>query len=178
MEEIKEGYTRVSEVLSQWNQFAHIDPHVLANKCRIGTEVHEKISLEEAGIFIETSEDTKGYLKSWVKWKEESEMEIIETEKRLYCEELKITGCLDAYTSGETIIDYKTSASANKKMWAIQASFYNYLANANGWETADEVMFLHLRKDGKKAKEVWVHCTEELWEVAKSALHTYRYFNG
>lgn len=183
MEEIKEGYTRVSEILSQWNQYAHIDPDVLANKCRIGSEVHEKIAAEVEGIYIETGEDCKGYIGSWIKWGEKYKdaVSYLDTEKRFYCDELKITGAVDAVIeAGEltVILDYKTSAQAHKKTWALQASFYHYLATKNGVEMDPYVWFVHLKKDGKKAKNVEVHCTEELWEVAKSALHTYRYFNG
>ena len=183
MEEIKEGYTRVSEIVGQWNQLAHINPEVLANKCRIGSEVHEKIAAEVEGIYIETAEDCKGYVGSWLEWVREynSEGRYGQTEKRYYCDELKITGAVDAILEiGDlrVIVDYKTSARANKKTWALQGAFYHYLVNKeHEGETDPYVWFIHLKKDGKKAAQVEVHCTEELWEVAKSALHTYRYFN-
>lgn len=183
MQQMKDGYTRVSEIIGQWNHLAHIDPQILANKCRIGSEVHEKIAAETEGIFIDTEEDTKGYLQSWNKWKEEHEKKgcYFEIEKRLYCDHLKITGCVDALVkTGDmlTVIDYKTSASANKKMWALQASFYHYLAVQNHYDVTDVVEFIHLKKDGSMAKTVVIHCTEELWLTAKAALLTYRYFKG
>ncbi len=183
MEEIKEGYTRVSSILGQWNHLAHIDKNVLDNKCRIGTEVHQKIGAEADGIFIETGRDTLGYILSWSTWKNECNegAKYIATEKRFYCDELKITGCVDAIMEiGDlrVLVDYKTSATANKKMWALQGAFYHYLATKNGIDLDPHVWFIHLKKDGKKAKEIEIHCTEELWEVAKSALHAYRYFNG
>lgn len=181
MEEIKKGYTRVSQIIGQWNQYSHIDPHVLANKCRIGTEVHEKITAEIEGIFLEIGEDGKGYVESWMEWKEShsSTLNYLETEKRFYCHDLKITGAVDAVVEiGDllVIVDYKTSATANKKIWALQASFYHYLVNKE-MQTDPYVWFVHLKKDGKKARNVEIHCTEDLWEVAKSAFHTYRYFN-
>ena len=184
MSEIIEGYTRVSQIIGQWNQFAHIDPDVLANKCRIGTEVHEKIAAECEGIFIESSEDTKGYVGSWLKWvkRYNEEGEYVATEQRYYCDELMITGAVDAIIEiGDltVIVDYKTSAKANPKTWALQGAFYHYLVNKNREGTTDPyVWFIQLKKDGSKAKEIEVHCTEDLWEVAKSALHTYRYFNA
>lgn len=183
MEEIKEGYTRVSQIIGQWNQYSHINPQVLANKCRIGTEVHEKIAAEVQGIFLDTNEDCEGYIESWIKWREDfpKPLHYAETEKRLYCDELMITGAVDAIIEAgdlRVILDYKTSATPNKKTWALQAAFYHYLVNKEReGETDPYVWFVHLKKDGKKAKNIEIHCTEELWEAAKSALHTYRYFN-
>ena len=55
--EIKEGYTRVSEILGKRSDFSMIDPQVLANKCRIGTNVHERINLEIQGIFMDSEDD-------------------------------------------------------------------------------------------------------------------------
>lgn len=183
MEEIKEGYTRVSQIISQWNHLAHIDPHVLENKRRIGSEVHEKIAAESQGIFIPTEEETKGYIGSWLAWGKKvnptAEYEIIE--ERLYCDELQITGALDAILrigASSVIIDYKATASVHKKTWALQAAFYHYLAVKNGYGVDETVWFIQLKKDGGNARQVEIECTEELWEVAKSALHTYRYFNG
>ena len=178
METIKEGYTRVSTILAQWNHLAHIDKDVLANKCRIGTNVHAKIAAETDGIFLELQPDEVGYFESWKKWKEEAEMEMEKTEARLYTEEFKITGCVDGFTKGDILLDYKTSASANKKMWALQASMYHYLAEISGWQPNTDFLFIHLKKDGKKAKEIWVECTHTLRSVWMSAIETYRYFNG
>lgn len=186
MEEIKEGYTRVSSILGQWNHFAHINPEVLANKCRIGTNVHEKICAETEGIYINLQDDEKGYFESWEVWKEEikEDMDFLDTETRFYCDELKITGCVDALVSitakGDKLylIDYKTSASPNKKMWALQASFYHYLANVNGYNMSTNALFVHLKKDGKKAKVYHFECDESLFNVALGALHSYRYLNG
>lgn len=183
MEKIQEGYTRVSSILAQWNHLAHINPKVLENKCRIGTNVHEKISSSIEGIYIELQSDEEGYFESWEKWEEELQIVFVETEKRFYCDLLKITGCVDAIihpSSDEStlhIVDYKTSYSVNEKMWALQASFYHYLANKCLGEISTEVWFVHLQRDGKKAKSHVFHCENKLFEVCLSALMTYRYLN-
>ena len=180
--EIKEGYTRISKIIGQWNQFAHIDPYVLENKCRIGTNVHKKIDAELHGIFIEPLHDEKKYFESWEKWweKEENNLTIISHEKRFYCDKLKLTGCIDALvTDGNRkfIIDYKTSASVNKKTWSLQAAFYHYLVSENELQIDDEVLFLKLKKDGKTPASYRFKITPDLWSVCQSALSTYRYFN-
>jgi len=183
MEEIKEGYTRVSSILGQWNHLAHIDKDVLANKCRIGTNVHAKIGAEIDGIFLDLEADEEGYFESWNKWQKEERLDYSQmmTEERFYCDELKITGCVDAIRIEEergTLLDYKTSATPNKRMWALQAAFYHYLVKKSGKKIEDEVWFIHLKKDGKVAKVYNFEITPKLWEVCASALHSYRYFNG
>ena len=182
MEEIKEGYTRVSEIIGQWRHLDHIDPGVLANKCRIGTSVHEKICAEVSGIYIDEEEAARGYVQSWQKWHKENEeyLYFVETERRFYCDELMITGAIDAIVEmGDYtfIIDYKTSSVPNKKIWALQGSFYNYLAKQNGFYVDPTVIFLHLKKDGSMAKEVEVYCSPELWEDALRAYELHHYFN-
>ncbi len=183
MENIKEGYTRVSTILGQWNSFAHIDPDVLSNKCRIGINVHAKISAESDGIFLELQEDEEGYFESWKKWwdKEKIASKAVFNEQRFYCDKLKITGCVDCLLQEEDdllIIDYKTSASANKKMWAMQAAFYHYLAKNEGHKMFNQVWFLRLKKDGKKATLYKFEMTDELWDTCLAALNTYSYFNA
>lgn len=183
MEEIKEGYTRVSQILGQWNHLAHIPTHILENKCRIGSEVHDTIAAEVEGIYLEGQEDTKGYIQSWTQWaiERQDDIEYLLTEKRFYCDNLKITGKVDAIINlgeSQVIVDYKTSAKAFEKMWALQAAFYYYLIIQNNVHVDPHVMFLHLQKDGTKAKEIDIYCNEELREEAMRALGTYRYFHG
>lgn len=178
MEEIKEGYTRVSDIIKIGSDLSHIPAHILENKCRIGSNVHDTIAAMIESIYIDSDEDAKGYIKSWELWNTHNNdhIEYIETEKRFYCDDLMITGCVDAIAEiGDYrfILDYKTSAQPDLKKWALQGCFYNYLAKKNGYETDDHVFFLHLKKDGSYPKEIEVFCNEELWE---DALHFYEVF--
>lgn len=180
--EIKEGYTRVSSILGQWNHLAHINKDVLANKCRIGSNVHAKIAAEMDGIFLQLESDEEGYFQSWEKWWIEEDLDpfLRFTEERFYCDELMITGCVDAIfvdPEGGCIVDYKTSASVNKKMWALQAAFYHYLARKIHPHIKNEVWFVQLKKDGKPGKTYKFEITHDLWVSCLSALTTYRYFN-
>lgn len=178
--EIKEGYTRVSEILSPWSDFSHIDPVVLANKCRIGTNVHERISCDEGGIFVELQEDERPYYDSWIAWRKENPVEILHSERRMYSDTFKLTGCIDAIVesgSKKILLDFKTSASANKKMWALQGALYHWLCIENGDMISDEFWFLQLVKNGKGAKLHKFFITSELTLSAISAVNIYRYFN-
>ena len=183
MQDIKEGYTRVSDILGQWNHLSHIDPNVLENKCRIGTNVHNCISAEINSIYMPLEEDEKGYYDSWLEWHEKYKKSIafIANEKRFYCDEYKITGCVDAIIAlegeGQVLVDYKTSSTANKKIWALQAQFYIYLAGKNGYSLQGGAWFLKLKKNGKLPTQYSFYPTPDLWKTCKGAIFNYRYFN-
>lgn len=181
MEEIKEGYIRVSDLLDVWTDFKHIDPHVLENKARIGTNVHEKISAELNGYFIDLAPDEEGYFESWLRWYEKNDKTpYLEWERRFYSDEFLVTGQVDAIKEREDgtiqIIDYKTSASPSLERWGFQAGWYYLLAKENGYDVEPEVTILNLKKDGKAAKEYKIQCDKALLHVCVSALYPYRYF--
>lgn len=154
---IKEGYTRVSEILSMFKDFSSIPPDVLENKCRIGTEVHEHIDDVFYGIEFPPKPECLGYVESFLTWRAEAKPKVFQHEQRLYCDELKITGQIDAIVSFEGedtlhIMDWKTSHSEDKLMWPLQAAFYHYLCTNNSIKVEPVVKFLRLDKQGKKPK--------------------------
>lgn len=178
---IKEGYTRVSSILGQWDKFGHIDPKVLANKCRIGTEVHQSIEAYiKHGI---TPSDNLGYFESYRDWESKSGAINVTTEQRFYCDKLQITGCVDAIVRFEdrkefVMIDYKTSVQESPKSWPLQACFYHYLAITNCVPIGDRIIFLKLDKDGKEAKVFEYQYSTQLMNVCMSALNCYRWLNS
>lgn len=179
---VKDGYTRISSILAQWDKFGHIDPQVLAKKCAIGTEIHSCIeNYTQHG--IESVAKDYGYFDSYRIWAKDSEIINVSAEQRLYCDRLKITGCLDAIIKfpgkGElVIVDYKTSAQESPKTWPIQACFYHYLAIQNGIPVGDRVIFLKLDKEGKLPKVFEYHYSTQLMNVCMSALNCYRWLNS
>lgn len=75
-------------------------------------------------------------------------------EKRFWCDELRITGQVDLIVKSNdtlTIVDFKTSYKPSKT-WEIQGAAYAYLASHAGYNVK-KVMFLHLNKHGKEAKQ-------------------------
>ena len=64
VEKIKDGYTRVSEIVSVPGMFDMIPPDVLENKVRIGTNVHEAIHMDFLGFVPDLAEDEKSTMKS------------------------------------------------------------------------------------------------------------------
>ena len=64
-------YARVSDIIRPFCCFGHIDPVVLDNKARIGTEVHKLIADDLDGEFVIPSDETRGYFNSYLRWKKE-----------------------------------------------------------------------------------------------------------
>lgn len=181
MEEIKEGYTRVSSILQQWDTFGHIDKEVLARKAALGTRVHEAIDDHHEGIYTPLEYAEAGYFDSYCKWEEEVKPKIIHNEARYYCDKLMITGQVDAIIEmpGDklpVLVDYKTSANESPKMWPLQACYYYYLAKENGVELSTRLIFLKLDRAGDFPKVCEYRYSKKLWEVCLSAWTTYRYF--
>ena len=96
IEIIKPGYRRVSELLAPLQDFSMIDPSVLENKARIGTNVHGAVYLFENDVFIPVSEDEEPYFKGYLNWREENDVTFERMEERLYSDRYMVTGRLDA----------------------------------------------------------------------------------
>lgn len=180
---IREGYTRISSIIGQWNTFSHIDPAVLAAKCEIGTNVHDAIDRDKGDGTIQLDGYEGCYYMSYLKWKEQTKPTILHKEKRLYCDKLKITGAVDAIIQLPDcheliIVDYKTSAQESSKTWPLQACFYNYLAVMNGITVGPRCLFIKLDKNGLAPKVFEYLYTKEMMGVCISALNCYRYLNA
>lgn len=154
---IHEGkeYARVSDIIRPFCNFDHIDPAILANKARIGTEVHEAIATDIVGEFPILSEECRGYYLSYCKWTHELNPVYERSEQRYFCDELMITGQIDALIKGDCplkrpiLVDFKTSAQESKQTWTMQAHLYGYLLFKNGVIPALRYLFVKLNKMGK-----------------------------
>jgi hypothetical protein len=182
MDIIKPGYTRVSTILQQWDTYGHIDQDVLQNKCRIGTNVHEAIAGHGSGIYTPLDCVEEGYFASYLKWAEAVKPTYIQSEQRYYCDDMHITGQIDAIIKmpGDErpmLLDYKTSAAESPKMWPLQACYYYYLCVHNGLELSPRLLFLQLQRNGDVAKIYEYTYSQRLWQVCVAAWTTYRYLN-
>lgn len=182
-EKIKKGYTRVSQILGQWDKFGHIDPDVLSKKADLGTNVHACIySYLTSGLYgIDL--DYLCYFESFLKWHETTQAKYIRAEERLYCERFKITGQVDGVyqipsKKGLTIVDYKTSAAESPKIWPLQAAFYHWLCKVNDIDILPDVIFLKLDPKSNLPKAYIYTVDESLMNIALSALNCYRWLNS
>jgi hypothetical protein len=180
MDTIKSGYTRVSDILSQWDKFGHIDPAMLSNKADIGTRVHQAIDAHHKGIYMPLQPSDEGYFNSYLEWEKQVKFTIVKNEERYYCPTMLITGQVDLIAQfpcedKPILIDYKTSASSSKEMWSLQAAFYHRLCEINGISLGDRMIFLQLDKRGSQPTVHEYMYTAKLWKVCESAWITYRY---
>jgi len=177
---IKEGYLRISEVLRFFTSFAGIDAGVLEAKALVGTNVHKAIECYFNNVFYPLTEKEENYFQSFLKWQEKSGIVPTHKEIRLYDTDLMITGQVDMIASvnnKSALFDFKTSAVKSEKIWALQGAFYFYLARRNKLDVGDSYFFVHLKNTGACAHICDFTFTEELWNVCKSAVTLYRYFN-
>lgn len=180
MEEIKEGYTRVSEIVGWFkaNELAKIDPDTLRKKCQLGTNVHAAIAGYEEGIYVPLDEKEQGYFQSYKIWRKETDLLVVHEEKRLYDDEWSLTGAVDCICSdpsgGLFLIDFKTSIKEDKVGWPLQGAFYHRLCKMNGISLQRTFMFVQLHKEGKMASVYQYEITPSLMKNTKTCYEAYK----
>lgn len=185
--ETYEGYDRVSAIVGEYTGFGKchecgrnrslIDEEVLERKCEIGTLTHESIEFYLKGLDYPLDSRCKGYFESFKKWYGQEHIksaEIIHQEKRLFHEDLKITGQMDLILGG-TITDFKTSYSASPLSWSLQAAMYYLLCEANHIKVEKIVTFVNLQKNGYQAVEYHFEMTQDLLADAYAHIRVFRY---
>ncbi len=180
-EEILPGYTRVSTILSTYQDFSHIDPAILQRKCEIGIEVHKAIEAHFTQEFYPVSEWAAPYFKSFLSAYKVllSDMKPILLEKRLYSQKHRITGQIDAiFIKGDEtyLFDWKTSHSPNERVWRMQVAMYVMMLEENKICKKPQVRVLQLsKKDSFRAFEF--HLDRKEFETARALIKAYHYFN-
>lgn len=177
-------YARVSQIISRYSDFSHIDPEVLNRKAQMGTEVHEAINDDINMKFPVVSSSCQGYLDSYLEWKNRTEPVFLKSESRYFDDKMMITGCIDALavfqgSSEPVLVDFKTSAQESREVWPMQAHLYDYLLRCNGIDPDTRFLFVKLDKWGKLPmvfeykydKNIMAKCMEAIdlyWKDRKS----------
>lgn len=142
----RESYYRVTEVLCPFNGYGQAPAALMKQYQRRGTIVHKAcnrfteighdwyLDLEIDGVPATEEEITlsKPYVDSFSKWFDPARMVVLEREKRMYNDDLNLTGELDQIILIDDIpciMDIKTSKSINKT-WAYQLSAYRFLLDS------------------------------------------------
>lgn len=149
----RENYLRVTSILQPFSGLDKVNPDILAYAASRGTKVHKICEGIMSGLGEHgTDDETWGYVESFKKWWGDGK-EVVEIEKRFWCDNHQITGQVDMIVKsheGLVVIDIKTS-SRPSKTWAGQGSAYYYLAKQAGFNIK-KVFFLQLNKHGKEPK--------------------------
>lgn len=176
---IKPGYTRVSEILAQWDDYEGVEKSILEKKAALGTSVHEAIMGFHENIHLPVAEEAQGYYDSFLQWYNVNKYPM-EAVGRLYCETLKITGEIDAIIkvgSAWCLVDWKTTAAKNPKKWKLQGQFYHYLMSTNKKEISSVYYFIQLKKDGSFPTVEVYETDKQIMNVCMSAYICYKYMN-
>lgn len=141
------GYVRVSEILKRFSDYSDVDPVMLEEKAKIGTNVHQAIIADCAGDFVLFETDrAQAYFESYKLWSKMDNIEIKQV-PRLYCDQYMITGECDGLWKGHRLLDWKCSASPSEKVWNMQAHFYWYLLCQNGYDVDKNMFWINLGHD-------------------------------
>lgn len=190
-----EGYLKVTQVLHPFSGLGQINKDILQNAAERGSVVHFYCDCiasdlgtfgveEKVAKYARNHEHTEkelekvnGCLKSFEKWHDSKKMFKFLFIKRLFDEDLKLTGETDMlYESPEglTLLDVKTSCSESKT-WMLQGSAYVHLLKLAGFDVK-RIEFLKLSKTGGSAKSFFY---EENFALFKAHYDAYKYsFNG
>lgn len=145
-------YARVSDILAAFVDFNAIPPDVLERKAALGTRIHDAINHEIQGDLVVVPVQEVGYFQSFERWRSALCPVFLETEKRMYCDQKMLTGCIDALVKFEgekiaVLVDWKTSVSESPA-WILQAHLYHYLLNVNDIQIAPRFLWVKLDKHG------------------------------
>ena len=181
--EIKEGYIRVSDVLGVFYKKDDIDDFILEKAQKRGTYIHYWIQSFLEGIELPISETWSTYTELFQDWYTEFKPSKMLNVKRLYSENLKLTGEVDNIAivgDRHILIDYKTSKEYSRS-WPLQVAAYAHLLKEQGVDV-DEAWIVHLDKQtSKKRTKTTVYKydkgqIENNLALFMDALKLYKYF--
>lgn len=149
-EHIDQKYSRVTNILYPFSGLRDVNIEILQNAADRGTRVHKACEAIIDGLgYWGVDEDIQGYIHSFELWWGDG-YEVIEMEKRFFCDDLLITGQADLIlknpSGGCYIVDIKTPQREGKT-WPLQGSAYAYLARRHGHDIR-EIMFVRLDRYG------------------------------
>jgi hypothetical protein len=182
MQEKRQSYTRVTQILSIFQSYAHVPKEKLKKAQEIGTDVHEAIELYFKNEFKALESKKTPYFESFLKWVDVSRPKLILAEERLYNDDLEVTGKFDliAEINGQNcLIDFKTGQYVHQKIWSLQLHWY-YLLLDQDHENIDIDKFLvvQLSPIGESPLLFEITPTSTTLEVCNHSLELYRHFSN
>ena len=177
-------YLRATNVIFPFTGIEFVPDKYLIPAGEFGSRCHNHIENLLSGFETPVEDDRiEPVLNSFAKfWKANlhkfQDAKII-LEKRLYCDDKKITGCIDCVivTDEHTyVFDWKTSKKIHKSAWSLQAACYRYLLEVNGFTNITNPVFVKLDREGKEP--VLFECEDYTGDLDKffKCLELYRFF--
>lgn len=143
----------VSELLEPLRdrEYSHVPPRILEEAAERGTEVHTATEMIDNGKEFEFPEEWFGYLEAYQSFLREHEVEWTATEKPLGSRKYGYAGTVDRIgkiDGASALLDIKTTSKIHDKLVIPQLTFYNLLAEENGFPGIERFFILQLKKDG------------------------------
>jgi ATP-dependent exoDNAse (exonuclease V) beta subunit len=116
-----------------------------ASRCH---EIVEEYLITDEIDWESVESDYRPYIEQFVLWRRTYRPKVLFTEKRLFSDEFCGTCDLLCVIDGKVVlVDYKFTATADKKSLAVQLEGYKRLLAKYGINV-DECYYLHIKKDG------------------------------
>lgn len=152
-------YIRVSTIIAHLaGSYDDIPAEILANKAKIGSEVHEMCQKYILGDSNVSSENfrSRNYFNCFKKFCDLGILcKPLLCEERFFDDDLGISGQIDlvCHVEGKkqpNLIDLKTSAKVSSAFWTLQGSLYAYMISKSKPELniSDTVIFMQLKETG------------------------------
>lgn len=143
-------YARVTSLLSDYQNFSHIDPAVLQKKAEIGTQTHENIN--HFLTYEMHPPDRTEYYPAFLQFNKEKkflENNIISTEERIFSKNYLVSGAVDCVIDFQNeeiaLIDWKTSSNFYEDYMSLQTCIYKILYDSNNFLTIDNCYVVLLK---------------------------------
>ena len=179
------SYLRVTECIKPFSGIEFVPDKYLVPAGLRGSLVHHHVQNLLSGFETPVdNEQIEPYLNSFARFWKDSMHAFVDSkivlEKRLYCDEYKISGQFDCLIQTEEqtfIFDWKTSSKVQAPSWHLQGAAYRYLASVNGFTNLTDPVFVKLDRDGKDPTLFKCDNYEEDLERFFNCLDLYKYFN-
>lgn len=181
--QITEGYVRVTEVLSPYNDFSKVPPQRLEEAKIRGTVVHDFCELYALDLLIEPIPfEYKLYFDSFVAWFETYVDYVINAEERIYHPIYKFCGKYDLLCKlkGDdriVLVDYKTPFN-HHKAWQLQSAAYYILLQEVRKINVERRLTLRLNGVGNPAKVTEYTNHQRDCAMFLDALRLHYFFNS
>lgn len=169
----------VTQLLKPLYDFSSINPIVLENAAKRGTEVHYAIEKYIKYGYLSTLEgDAQLYFEQFLLWGKDNNVnrENFACEIIVYCKTYNFTGCIDLiYKDTQDkyhLLDIKTSSVADTKTWSVQLSGYALACKEYGI-TFDSYKVLQLATDSYRT-----HLLHTQDGIFLSCLNIHNYINS
>lgn len=175
-------YTRVSQILSIFQHYAHVPTAKLKKAQDIGTDIHSAIEDYWRNGFQPVRSSNLPYFESFLQWAEEHHPNPIIFEQRFNDPTLLITGRIDllAHIEGlPYLIDFKTGSWSHPEIWELQMCFYRHLLSiTKAPSVPNRFAIVHLSKEGLMPSLTEFTYDPKLWDVCLGAIDCYRFFSN